>query len=161
LLPYFLKLRTPLWSTREKVVVQRLMTLRQFKDRGFFGSWPILPPEKLSRVRVSRKWLTNVLEPRNRFNLLDESRDGRTEVALRIHDTTNLPETLPANDKDKLPGPPARLHTARNRNAAPVSLIRLFCGDPTFNDIILFVGSRGRASIVLRVQWIAKLRVVE
>jgi len=38
-LPQMLKVLTLLWGTGEKLVVQRLLTLRQFKDRGFF--WPL------------------------------------------------------------------------------------------------------------------------
>jgi hypothetical protein len=97
LLPQFLKLLTHLWGRGEKFVMQRLLTVRKFKDRRFLRPRPVLPPVKLLGTRTRRKRLTNVLEPRNRFSLSDESRYGRTEVAFRFHDTTNLPETLPAN----------------------------------------------------------------
>lgn len=38
------------------------------------------------------------------------------------------------NEKDKLPGPPQRRGVARNKNAAPVSLIRLLWLDPYHRD---------------------------
>jgi len=93
-LPNVLKLLTPLLSAGKKLVVQRLLTLLKFKDRGFLWPRPILPSVNLSRIRLRRKPLTDVLEPRNGCNVLDESRDSLINVAFRVHETMTMPETL-------------------------------------------------------------------